>query len=237
MRTLLVSVLTLGLVAILVGCEPTSQRPEVKGTEVAKAPEKTAPASAVKGVGTTAATSTARAVAPKGPSVPPVAGKPVEGKTVIRVDCGSRTAYTDKNGVVWSADGAYNATRKYGYITAPGVGDTASHPMDALDPLYGTERWGMTSYRFDVPNGKYNVRLHFVEIYDLIATPGMRVFTVSIQDKPVLEKYDITKDAGGFGKVVVKDFKDVAVTDGKLVIGFEKVTEFPTIQAIEVLGQ
>ena len=88
-----------------------------------------------------------------------------------------------------------------------------------------------------MPNGKYTVRLHFAEIYDLIATPGMRVFTVSLQDKPVLEKFDITKDAGGFGKVVVKEFKNVTVTDGKLVIGFEKITEFPTIQAIEVLGQ
>ena len=147
MRTLLVSVLALGLVAILVGCEPTSQRPTRRAPS-AKAPEKTAPASRPREpTGRPAATATvARAVAPKGPSVPPVAGKAVEGKFVHsrRLRLAGR-AYTDKNGVVWSADGAYNATRKYGYIAPAAGGDTASHPMDALDPLYATERWGMTS--------------------------------------------------------------------------------------------
>jgi hypothetical protein len=182
-------------------------------------------------------TTPTKAVPPKGPSVPPVAGKAVEGKFVLRVDCGKGgSAYTDKNGVAWSPDGAYNANRKYGYVTSPGGGDTASHPMDALDPLYATERWGMANYTFDVPNGKYLVRLHFAEIYDVIAKEGTRIFTVSIQGKPALEKFDITKAAGGFGKVVVKELK-ADVTDGKLIIGFEKVLEFPTIQAIEVLGQ
>jgi hypothetical protein len=239
MRTLLVGVLALGLVAILAGagCEEQAQKPtttpKVETPKTVTTP--VAPKTSEKGITAPASTMSARAVAPKGPSVPPAAGKAVAGKTVIRVDCGARQAYTDKNSVVWSADQAYNATRKWGYVSS--AGDVASHPMEALDALYGTERWGMTSYRFDVPDGKYTVRLHFAEIYELIAAPGIRIFTVSLQGKPVLEKFDITKDAGGFGKVVVKEFKDVAVTDGKLVIGFEKIAEFPTIQAIEVLGQ
>jgi hypothetical protein len=177
-------------------------------------------------------------VAPKGPSVPPVAGKAVEGKLAIRVDCGAGAEYTDKNSVKWAADQSYSAARKWGYQPGSIAGNFGSHPIDALDALYGTERWGMTDYRFDVPEGKYTVRLHFAEIYDLINAPGVRVFNVTLQGKPALEKFDITKAAGGFGKVVVKEFKDVVVAaDGKLMIGFEKIAEYPTIQAIEVLQQ
>jgi hypothetical protein len=238
MRTLLVGMLAMGLFVGLMGCQEPGQKtgtsPKIesgkaiekapeKGPEKGKAPEKAAPA---------------KAVAPKGPSVPPVAGKAAEGKFVLRVDCGKGGgAYTDKNGIAWSPDGAYNANRKYGYETAPGVGDVASHPMEALDALYATERWGMTDYRVDAPSGKYTVRLHFAEIYDLIAAPGVRVFTISLQGKPMIEKFDITKEAGGFGKVVIKEFKGVEVTDGKLIIGFTKITEFPTIQALEVIGE
>jgi hypothetical protein len=230
MRTLLVCVLAMGVVAILIGCEPTAQRPTTPEVKTPPVKTPTTP------VGPAVTSTVVRATAPKGPALPPAAGKAVEGKTVVRVNCGGR-AITDKNGVAWSADGAYNANRKYGYVVSTAGGDTASHPMDALDPLYANERWGMSAYRFDVPNGKYTVRLHFTEIYDLIAKEGMRTFNVSLQGKPVLEKFDITKDAGGFGKVTVKEFKDVDVTDGKLTIGFEKILEFPTIQAIEVLGQ
>jgi hypothetical protein len=234
MRTLLVSLLALGMVAILIGCEPTAQRPP----EPTKTPEvKTPPVKAPTiPVGPAVTSTVLRATPPKGPALPPVAGKVAEGKTAIRVNCGG-TAYTDKNGIVWAADGRYSATRKAGYVVSTDGGDNASHPMDALDRLYAAERWGMKAYQFDVPNGKYTVRLHFAEIYDLIAKEGMRTFTVTLQGKPVLEKFDITKDAGGFAKVTVKEFKDIEVTDGKLMIGFDKVTEFPTIQAIEVLGQ
>jgi hypothetical protein len=236
------SVLMLGLVVSLASCNEPSQRPgtEPKATPTAtKAAATPTPTKAAMTPTTTTtatmATTTARAVAPKGPALPPVVGKAVEGKFALRVNCGGRD-YTDKNNVKWSADQAYNATRKYGYITAQGVGATASHPMDALDPLYSTERWGMTSYRFDVPDGKYTVRLHMAEIYDVVAAPGVRVFGISLQGKTVVEKFDPTKEAG-FGKVTVKEFKDVTVSDGKLVIGFEKIAEFPTIQAIEVLQQ
>jgi len=32
--------------------------------------------------------------------------------------------------------------------------------------LYQTERWGLSGYRFDVPNGSYRVELLFDEIFD-----------------------------------------------------------------------
>jgi len=41
------------------------------------------------------------------------------------------------------------------------------------------------------------------------AAPGKRLFDVLLQGKPVLENFDISKEAGGTGSPVIKDFKGV----------------------------
>jgi len=244
MRTLLVGAVALGLAGVLAGCEQTATKPvaangpvktpDVKTPDV-KTPDIKTPPVQPPVVSPVAVPTTLRAVPPTGPALPPVAGKTVAGKTAIRTACGGKN-YTDKNGVVWSADQAYSAANKWGYVGKAGTTGSSTHALDALDSLYTTERWGMTSYQYDVPNGNYIVRLHFAEIYDQAAKEGLRVFTVNLQGAPVLDKYDITKDTGGFGKVVVKEFP-VTVTNGKIVIGFAKITSRPIIEAIEVLGQ
>jgi len=58
---------------------------------------------------------------------------------------------------------------------------------------------------------RYTVRLHFAEPGDI--KPGQRVFTVSIQGKPVLVNFDIVAEAGGPRKAIVKEFRGVEVTD------------------------
>jgi hypothetical protein len=242
MRTLLVGVLALGLVVSIVGCGEPNQKP---GTTPKVDAGKATPA---KGAGTVTTTTTSKTVAtttttatamtvsfkPAASAATIVAGKAVEGKFVLRVDCGSGQATTDTAGVTWSKDQAYNANNKYGYTG----GDNGNHPVTGLAPQYGTEHWGMSSYKFDVPNGKYLVRLHFVEIYPTKVTKeGIRTFTVGLQGKPVLEKFDIVKASGGVYTPIVKELK-ADVTDGKLVIDFTKIgDEFPTIEALEVLGQ
>ncbi len=234
MRAVLVSALALGLASVLGGCAQVGSKPAAT-MEPVQAPEVKPPVAQSPVTSTVAAPTPVRAVPPTGPALPPVAGKAVAGKTVIRTACGGKD-YTDKNGVVWSADQAYSAANKWGYIGKAGSTGSSTHPLDALGSLYTTERWGMTSYQYDVPNGQYIVRLHFAEIYDQAAQEGLRVFTVNLQGQPVLEKFDIMKDAGGFGRVVVKEFP-ATVTNGKLVIGFVKVTSRPIIEAIEVLGR
>ena len=232
MRTVLVSALALGLTTLLAACDKPSQQPAVIAP--AKPPVVQPPVVQPPVVSPPVVT-TAPVKLPTGPALPPVVGKVAAGKTAIRVACGNK-AYTDKNGVVWAADQAYSAAAKWGYTGKGTTTGSASHPVDALDPLYTTERWGMPSYQFDVADGNYLVRLHFVEIYDQTAKEGLRVFTVNLQGKPVLPNYDIMKDTGAFGKVVVKEFP-VTVTGGKLTIGFAKITSRPIIEAIEVLGQ
>lgn len=53
--------------------------------------------------------------------------------------------------------------------------------------------------------------LYFVEPEDLVA--GQRLFDIEIQGVSVLKNFDITKEAGGSRKAVVKSFKGIMVKD------------------------
>jgi len=57
----------------------------------------------------------------------------------------------------------------------------------------------------------YTVRLFFAETeeYEI----GRRLFNVSLQDRQVLEAFDIVKEAGGINRPIVKEFKRINVTD------------------------
>lgn len=57
----------------------------------------------------------------------------------------------------------------------------------------------------------YTVRMYFAEIAGCQA--GQRVFDVSLQGRPVLERFDIAKEAGGAYRPVVKEFKGIRVGD------------------------
>ena len=57
------------------------------------------------------------------------------------------------------------------------------------------------------PQRVFTVRMHFADPDG--AAPGKRLFDVLLQGKPVLENFDISKEAGGTGSPVIKDFKGV----------------------------
>ena len=79
---------------------------------------------------------------------------------------------------------------------------------------------GATSVKVTLAAGaadtaKYTVRLYFAELDDLKA--GQRVFSVSLQGKEVLSGFDIAQAAGGAGRGIVKEFKDIAVGETLIV--------------------
>lgn len=158
-------------------------------------------------------------------------------KFAVRVDCGAAKDFTDAGGVKWLADRELDAKAPWGAVG----GDVVSRPAVKIagtkcPELYQTERWGMSAYQFTVPDGTYLVRLHFAETYEGISKAGERIFTVKINGQPVLKDLDVLKEAGGFGKALVKEFPAVAVKDGKLKIEFVEGVQNPQINAIEVLG-
>ena len=55
---------------------------------------------------------------------------------------------------------------------------------------------GWRSYRFDVPNGNYLVRLHFAEVDPPVQGAKQRVFDLSIQGVPVFVDFDLAAIRG-----------------------------------------
>nr|MBC7244149.1 carboxypeptidase regulatory-like domain-containing protein [Chloroflexota bacterium] len=108
------------------------------------------------------------------------------------------------------------------------------------DALYGGKTvavWDIgqsRGYLFDVPNGSYQVKLHFAEIYANI--PNARVFDIKIENVVVRSNLDIWTAAGGKNRALVLTFS-TTVSDGRLEIDFVQKTDMePVINAIEVIG-
>lgn len=159
-------------------------------------------------------------------------------KLTLRINCGATEPYTDKAGNTWLADQIMDTGKEWGAVDGLTV-DRGGLGMVGTDApkIYETERYSMEGYKFTVPNGKYTVRLHFAETYDGITAEGERVFSVSINDKTVLEDFDPFKEAGGYQKPVVKTVEDVTVTNGQLPIGFTMNIQNPEINGIEILSK
>jgi hypothetical protein len=99
--------------------------------------------------------------------------------------------------------------------------------------IYQTVRYNLAAYHLPVSNGLYTVTLQFCEPhYD---AAGKRVFGVTLQGAPVIEKLDIFAQTG-LDKALDYTFERVAVTNGWLDIGFTPIVEFPSIAGLVVQG-
>lgn len=160
-------------------------------------------------------------------------------KFALRVNAGELGAYKDKAGNTWLPDQYYAKGKGYGFEGGDTVDRGADTKIEGTDDprLYQTERYAMQAFTAEVPNGTYTVRLHFAETYSDITFDGPRVFDVKIQGTEALKDWDIYKSTGGLNKAVVKEFKDINVTEGLLKIDFVTRQQSPEINAIEVLAQ
>jgi hypothetical protein len=143
----------------------------------------------------------------------------------IRVSAGGSAAYTDSLGQVWSADtGALNGSTSSTSASIAGTSDPT---------LYRSERYnsGTLQYQFTVPNGSYNVKLKFAEIY--FGAANQRVFNIVLNGSTVLPNFDIVSAAGGSFKAVDKSFT-VSASSGQIVIQLVSVVNNAKISAIEI---
>ncbi|MGA2029712.1 MAG: malectin [Verrucomicrobiota bacterium] len=147
--------------------------------------------------------------------------------TTIRIDAGSANSYTDSSGNVWLPD--------QGFADGDTVErDSSKQITNTADPaLYRTEHYGMTSFSYTIPNGKYTVILHFAETYDGITGPGQRVFSFNVQGQD-FKDFDVWVKAGGPQRAYLETV-NVNVTDGKLDITFTPNIENPEINGIEII--
>jgi len=157
---------------------------------------------------------------------------------VLRVNCAASEPYTDKAGNEWLPDQYMEQGSKWGAVGGSTVerGDLGIAGTDA-PKIYETERYSMEAYKFMVPNGKYEVRLHFAETYSGITGEAERVFSVTINGQTALKDFDPFKEGGGFQKPVVKKIEGLAVTNGELVIEFTPNIQNPEINGIEIISE
>ena len=133
-------------------------------------------------------------------------------------------AYTDTLGNSWAADNSFTG----------GQTSSTTHTIaNTPDPtLYQSERYGDFSYQFAVPNGSYDVKLKFAEIY--WSSAGQRVFNVAINGTTVLSDFDIVAAAGAPNTAIDKTFP-VTVSSGSITIQFTTGTaDLPKISALEI---
>lgn len=155
---------------------------------------------------------------PTEPPTPPV----VPVSSVIRIDAG-RGPHTDLSGRTWGRDEGFSGGSVT--ITPYEVANTIE------DPLYYTRRWGNFEYHLSVPNGSYDVRLHFAD--PVYTTAGKRKFHVFAEGNLVLNRFDVA--AYGGGKSALVRSLIVTVADASLDLKFQSVVDNAILSAIEVV--
>jgi len=155
------------------------------------------------------------------------------------VNCGTERVYIDSLGGRWLADKAH-APGDWGYWGTtwlwPEGGPAEEDIANTADPsLYQRQRYACSrfGYRFDVPNGRYEVELRFAELW--WATSGKRIFDVIIEGQVKLDDYDVYAAAGARFRATVETFV-VTVGDGQLNVDFALGSkDCPMINALRVI--
>ena len=89
--------------------------------------------------------------------------------------------------------------------------DVSNVSQPAPRDVYQTVRHREHAYDFNLPDGEYVIRMHFMDEYDPEGT--IRKMDFLIEGKRVLREFNIVAAAGGTGRAVVREFP-VRVSDG-----------------------
>ncbi|RVT79665.1 DUF4982 domain-containing protein [Flavobacterium sufflavum] len=155
---------------------------------------------------------------------------------VVAVNAGSKCFFTDPdNRVIYQPDQAYREGG-WGHIGVDLTKKTTlnmPHNVKAttIDPLFQTARLGMEAYKFDVPDGRYEIDLQFCELQESEA--GKRVFNVSINNEEVLSTFDLFELSSSL-TASIKTYT-IEVKNGKGIrVDFKAITGQPIISGIKL---
>lgn len=146
----------------------------------------------------------------------------------IRIKAAATQPHTDELGVVWEADHGFEG------------GETIARPdlkisNTKIPSLYRSERYSMTRFTRELPNGRYTVKLHFSETFEGVTAVGERVFSFNVEGID-FKDFDIYKLAGGGDRAHVVVVR-VEIKDGRLDITFTPKVENPQINALEIIPE
>lgn len=141
--------------------------------------------------------------------------------THLAVNVGSNAQYLDGSEQVWLEDRPYKKG-SFGYIGgSPAMLNIKTVKKNTNDnPLFYTYRDDIKGYRFDVPDGMYELELCFIESDKIAANE--RVFEVSVNGDKLLENLDMSAQYG-FGVALKKKYRLNASNGNGLQVTFKAI--------------
>jgi len=108
-----------------------------------------------------------------------------------------------------------------------------STPWVSASGIRGVEHVKIGLFPAGVKDGPlpYTVRLYFSEPDDV--AQGKRVFSVSLQGRPVLQDFDISGEAGGPHRTVAREFSNIEIAE-ELVVTFTSRQGQAVVSGIEL---
>ena len=169
--------------------------------------------------------------------------KATDPSVLYRVNAGGATIASEDDGPDWVAgnDTTFvNTGNNSSSPAIPTVDSTVPSSADDRAPraLFQTERWDPSGapemlWSFPVPAGtNLEVRLYLANRCTCTDQVGERVFSVSIDDQPVLPEVDLVRDYGDD----VGHMESFSVTsDGSVDVEFGHIVENPLVNGIEII--
>ncbi|RYD75144.1 MAG: glycoside hydrolase family 2, partial [Sphingobacteriales bacterium] len=173
----------------------------------------------------------------------------------INILCGAKRSFTDSAGNLWLPDQAYK-TGAWGYtggtafkLTKSSIpyGTDKNIKFTGNDPIYQTQQTGLENYKFDVPDGAYELTLHFAELlggtvsgllYNLdaggrVEDSSSREFSVLVNNKALVENLNIAQQYG-MAVPVVKTVTLNASNSKGIYINFKALKGLPVLNSIQL---
>jgi hypothetical protein len=134
----------------------------------------------------------------------------------------------------WVADQGF-VTGGYGFTVGGGAYFSNEAVVGTADPiLYQRYRMGSSlEYFFNVPNGYYQVTLHFCDFSS--SSAGENVFSATIQGLLKLDHLDVFSASGGRARALSRQF-DVSVNGGVLLLQLAQNQGQCFISGVEIEG-
>ncbi|WP_286883919.1 MULTISPECIES: glycoside hydrolase family 2 TIM barrel-domain containing protein [Sphingobacterium] len=177
----------------------------------------------------------------------------------LRINVGDNREYIDSLGNRWFPDQPYERG-SWGYVKGEkyrlkntgreNLGTDVNIRGTGDDPLFQTQLHGLESYRFDLPNGDYEIELFFAELdgpndkenllYDLEQREKKqdqkgidRVFDIRIGDRALATDVNVQREVGAF-RVLRRKFPLKVHDEGNLAISFIRKKGEPMLNAIRL---
>ncbi len=149
----------------------------------------------------------------------------------LGINCGGEV-YIAANGDEYIADQEYSVSNGAGYVD--GYSSFVSSPILGTEDqtLYQSERWGVSEYKLDLPNGFYDVKLQFAET--CFNDEQGRVFSVWLEGKKLISDLDIYEEAGANSNYALDYTFTIEVKDNQLNIQAQATVDEPKFSAISV---